>query len=132
VRLYLDANVIIYCIEGLREFQEAALRWVERAAQAEQGLVFTSRFARLECLSKPVAEGNSAKQALFEGFFGKLGLISVSDDLLELAVSLRARFTLRSADAVHLATAIAYKADVFLSGDRELARCTEIKVVPIP
>jgi predicted nucleic acid-binding protein len=61
-----------------------------------------------------------------------LGLVSVSDELLEQAVSLRARFGLRSADAVHLATTIAHTADVFLTGDRQLARCTDINVVPIP
>ena len=56
----------------------------------------------------------------------------MSDELLEQAVSLRARFGLRSADAVHLATAIAHNADVFLACDRQLARCTDINVVPIP
>jgi uncharacterized protein len=132
VRLYLDANAIIYCVEGAAEFREAALHWVDRAKQAEAGFVFTSRFSRLECLSKPLAQADAAKQALFEGAFEALGLVSVSDELLEQAVSLRARFGLRSADAVHLATAIAHDADVFLTGDRQLARCTDINVVPIP
>ena len=93
---------------------------------------FTSRLSRLEYLSKPLAQGDAAKQALFEGAFEAPGLVSVSDELLEQAVSLRAQFGLRSTDAVHLATTIADNADVFLTGDRQLARCTDINVVPIP
>ena len=34
----------------------------------------------------------------------------------------------RTPDAIHLATAIEEHADVFLTGDDDLKRCTEVKV----
>ena len=42
MRLYLDANPIIYSIEGVLDFRQAALAWIERAESA-QGVVITSR-----------------------------------------------------------------------------------------
>ena len=132
MRLYLDANAIIYCVEGVPEFRSAALGWVERARQVEGSVILTSRFSRLECLSKPMSEGDPVKLASFVGFFDTLRLVSITDELLEQAVALRARYRLRSADALHLATSIAEGADVFLTSDRRLARCTEVQVALIP
>ena len=41
---------------------------------------------------------------------------------------LRARHNFKTPDAIHLATAIEEKADVFLTGDVTLARCSDIQV----
>jgi len=73
MRLYLDANPIIYSIEGVPEFRLAALSWIERA-EAAQGAVITSRLSRLECRVKPLREGNSALLEQFDGFFSRGGL----------------------------------------------------------
>jgi predicted nucleic acid-binding protein len=127
VRLYLDANVIIYSIEGTPEFRGPALDWMARAQRAPLGQIMTSRISRLECRSKPSA-GNTALLALYDRLFALLLLRDVSAELIEHATDLRARFTLRALDALHLATAIREQADVFLTGDKRLARCTEINV----
>jgi predicted nucleic acid-binding protein len=58
-------------------------------------------------------------------------LLDVSSDVIEHATNLRARYGFRSPDAIHLATAILIGADVFLSGDAGLARCTEMNVVTL-
>jgi uncharacterized protein len=67
MRLYLDASPIIYSIEGMPEFRLAALGWVERA-EAAQGVMITSRLSRLECLVKPLRDGNAELKERFEGF----------------------------------------------------------------
>jgi predicted nucleic acid-binding protein len=35
MRLYLDANPIIYSVEGVPGFRQAALAWIERAEVAQ-------------------------------------------------------------------------------------------------
>ena len=47
MRLYLDANPIIYSIEGVPHFRQASLDWIARAEA--DGVVITSRLSRLEC-----------------------------------------------------------------------------------
>src|SRR5688572_739558 len=100
MRLYLDANPIIYSIEGLPEFRLAAVAWIERAEAAE-GTVVTSRLARLECLVKPLREGNTELLQRFEGFFFREGveLVDVSGDVIERATELRAHHNFRTPDA---------------------------------
>ena len=128
MRLYLDANPIVYSIEGVPAFRLAALDWVERAEA--DGVVITSRLSRLECRVKPLRDGNMDLLELFEGFFARksLELVEVTAEVIEAATQLRATHNFRAPDAIHLASALAAKADVFLTGDRNLARCPDLKV----
>jgi len=130
MRLYLDASSIIYSIEGVPEFRQATLRWIEQAEAAEAGALVTSRFSRLECRVKPLRDADADTLAHYEGFFARadLVLVEVSADVIEHATELRARYNVRSPDAIHLASAPREHADVFVTGDRQLRRCTEVKV----
>jgi predicted nucleic acid-binding protein len=127
--LYLDASAIIYSIEGVPQFREPVLAWIDRAGRVVDGQILTSRISRLECRSKPLATGNQALLARYDAFLGTLKLGSLTDELVERATDIRARFSLRSVDALHLATAISEQASVFLTGDGRLDRCTELNVV---
>jgi uncharacterized protein len=129
MRLYLDANPIIYGIEGVPKFRAAALDWLERA-EAAGGVVITSRLSRLECRVRPLREGNAELLARFEGFFARDGLelAEITAEVIEAATSLRAAHSFRPPDAIHLATALLAKADTFLTGDRDLARCPGLRV----
>jgi uncharacterized protein len=129
MRLYLDANPIIYSIEGVPEFRAAALAWIERA-EAASGAVITSRLSRLECRVRPLRDGNTELLTRFEGFFAREGLdlAEITPEVVETATALRAAHGFRPPDAIHLATAILAKADVFLTGDRNLGRCPGLEV----
>ncbi len=129
MRLYLDANPIIYSIEGVPEFRLAALAWIERA-EAAQHAVITSRLSRLECRVKPLREGNTDLLQRFDGFFSReeLEIVEVSAEVIENATELRAKHNFRAPDAIHLASAILAKADVFLTGDQNLKRCPGLTV----
>jgi predicted nucleic acid-binding protein len=128
MRLYLDANPIVYSIEGVPDFRLAALGWIERAEV--DGVVITSRLSRLECRVKPLRDGNMELLELFEGFFARksLELVEVTAEVIEAATQLRATHNFRAPDAIHLASALVAKADVFLTGDRNLVRCRELRV----
>jgi uncharacterized protein len=94
------------------------------------GSLVTSRLSRLECRSKPLRAGDLATVARFDVFFAgvELVLAEVSPAVVERATDLRARYNLKTPDAIHYATAVEIGAAVFLTGDRGLARCSEAPV----
>jgi len=129
MRLYLDANAIIYSIEGIPDFRRAALAWLE-CTEVADGAVITSRLSRLECRVKPVRQSNTELLAQFEGFFARrrLDLVDVSAEVIEYATELGAAHNFKAPDAIHLASARLSKADVFLTGDQVLRRCPGLQV----
>jgi len=94
------------------------------------GSLVTSRLTRLECRSKPLRAGDLATLAQFDVFFAGVELIlaEVSPAAIERATELRARYKLKTPDAIHYATAVEVGATVFLTGDRALTRCSEVPV----
>lgn len=90
MRLYLDANPIVYSIEGVPEFRLAAINWIERV-EAAAGVVITSRLSRLECRVKPLRDGNRDLLEAFEGFFVRenLELVEVTAEVIDTATQLR-------------------------------------------
>lgn len=94
------------------------------------GSLVTSRLTRLECRTKPLRAADAAALAAFDVFFGgvELTLIEVGAAVVERATELRARYNLKTPDALHYATAIEAGATVLLTGDRALSRCSEVPV----
>ncbi len=94
------------------------------------GSLATSRLTRLECRSKLLQVGDLATLAQFDVFFAGVELVIVELGLavVERATELRARYSLKTPDALHYATAIEVGASVFLTGDRSLSRCAEVPV----
>lgn len=88
----------------------------------------TSRISRLERRSKPTRDRDAALLARYDAAFAKARVVEITAAIIEGATELRARYGFRSPDAIHLATAIDGGADVFITGDASLARCTEITV----
>jgi uncharacterized protein len=127
--IYLDANVVIRLVEG-----DAATRapLVARLADSlgRPGSLATSRLTRLECRTKPLRAGDQGTLAQFEVFFAgiELGLMEVSAAVVERATELRAKYHLKTPDALHFAAAVEVGATVFLTGDRTFSRCTELAV----
>jgi predicted nucleic acid-binding protein len=74
--------------------------------------------------------GDQSTLAQFDVFFAGVELIltEVSAAVVELATELRARYNLKTPDALHYATAIEVGATVYLTGDRGLSRCSEVPV----
>jgi predicted nucleic acid-binding protein len=60
---------------------------------------------------------------------GDYRLLPVTRQIAESAADFRARYNLRTPDALHIATAIAAQCDVFLTNDAGIKRVTEITVL---
>jgi predicted nucleic acid-binding protein len=127
--IYADANVVIRLLEGdatARAPLEARLLPLRGTGR----FLATSRLTRLECRVKPLRNGDAALLALYDAFFAGLEvqLLDVTEAVLDKATEIRARLNLKTPDAIHLATAILAGVSAFLTGDRNLARCTEVSV----
>lgn len=128
-RLYLDANAIIYSVEGPPGVRAAVVTLVERV-EALAGRVVTSRLSLLECRVKPLRERDDERLSLYAAFFAKavVEVAELTPRVVELTTDLRARHGFKTPDALHLATALSAEVDVFATGDRALARCPGIQV----
>jgi len=58
-------------------------------------------------------------------------MIDVDGMIAERAADLRARYNLRTPDAIHIATAIVAGCDAFLTNDLALRRVTELRVLTL-
>lgn len=127
--IYLDSNVVIRLVEGDNQpRQQLELRLF--SSLGKPGTLVTSRLTRLERRTKPLKTSDFRTLAQFDVFFAgqELMMIEVTESIIELATELRARFNLRTPDALHYATAVVCGARVFLTGDLAFARLTEIPV----
>ncbi|MGI8678037.1 MAG: type II toxin-antitoxin system VapC family toxin [Jatrophihabitans sp.] len=71
-----------------------------------------------EILGKPLREGQQAEIEALLWFIARLELLPVDRATAELATALCARYRLRTADAVHLATAVIAGADRFITNNQ--------------
>jgi predicted nucleic acid-binding protein len=56
-------------------------------------------------------------------------LVSIDPETAKVAADLRARYNLRTPDALQLATAIKAGCDAFLTNDATLKKVTELKIL---
>lgn len=127
--IYLDANVIIRLIES----EPIVPNPVSVRIMPLMGIpdVFlTSILSRLECRVKPIKLGDTATLALYDGFFraAETKTAKITAAIIEKATQIRAVYNLKTPDAIHYATAILGGATTFLTGDKQLARATEVPV----
>lgn len=71
-----------------------------------------------ELLTKPMRIGASDELVALGSLLARLDLRPTDEATAELATALGARYGLRAADAVHLATAVAVGADRFITNNR--------------
>jgi uncharacterized protein len=125
--VYLDACTIIYLVEGAQSVQ---LTVKTRLSQHQANALITSRLSRLECRVGPVKNNADSLLSTYDAFFAAAGLtmVELTADVIERATELRAVYGFKTPDALHLASAIEGKANIFITGDGKLARCKEIPV----
>ncbi|MGC4002184.1 MAG: PIN domain-containing protein [Pirellulales bacterium] len=127
--IYLDANVVIRLVEG----DAATIAPLATRLAGSLGIansLLTSGLTRIECRSKPLQARDHATLAEYEVFFRGVELLiaEVSAAVIERATELRAKYRLKTPDALHYATAVEFGASVFLTGDKTFIRCDEIPV----
>jgi predicted nucleic acid-binding protein len=124
--LYLDAAPVIYVVEQVAPFFP-----VVDARLSAAGVVLTaSDLTRMECRVKPLREGNVDLLKDYDDFFASAvaKIMALSREVMDRATEIRARYSFKTPDAVHLAAAVAANCNVFLTNDHRLDRFPDIAI----
>lgn len=126
----LDTSLLVYLFHARSPFHDEAVAFWRRIERGTDHAVF-SQIGMVELLTGPKKRGRldlalSYRRVIMS--VPHLTLAGLSDPIVEIASDLRAKYGLRTPDAIHLGTAIAADADVFLTNDRNLKKVKEIKV----
>ena len=129
-RIYLDACVIIYLVEGTEPFRTSLVQELAPHLQEVGTTLHTSLLSRLECRVKPLRAADARLLAAYDAFLAQQDLLVVplTSSVIDGATELRSRQGFKTPDAIHLATAITERADLFLTGDGNLAKCEGLNV----
>ena len=117
--VYVDANILIYYVEGTPQLMEAA-ESVFDTYLAGGVILVTSEITVGECLrgvSPSDAKLADAYRDLLAGD-ALLHLVPVTRRIIERAAAIGAEFRLKLVDAIHVATAEMLGCTVFLTNDR--------------
>jgi predicted nucleic acid-binding protein len=130
-RLYVEAAPLIYYVEEHPDHVFKMDIIVDAAIQSSIELA-SSVITLTEVLVHPLKQGNSRLAQEYQDVLSgsdHFRLYDVTRQLAQTAAMLRARYELRTPDALHLATALDAGCDAFLTNDRGLSRVTEITVL---
>lgn len=108
-----DSDVLIYAASGHPLGVDA-----RRLIQADGSLI-GSLILLPETLSKPIRGGDDAEVSELLGLLARLDLKSVDTEVADASVVLAAKYHLRAADAIHLATAVVWGSDRFHTNNRK-------------
>jgi predicted nucleic acid-binding protein len=126
--IFLDTAPLIYFIEGNSEYQQC-LKQVFEANDRGDFSFITSSITLLEVLVKPIRENQTALadkyKAILTGAAG-IEILDVTLNIATKAAELRAKYNLRTPDAIQIGAAIEYKSDYFLTNDTQLKSIPEI------
>ena len=115
----LDTCLLVYAIEEDPKFGERVRAALAAEAQARFAI---SPLVKLECLVKPIRDADLVMQNRYETALGQLVLLPMPDAVFVAATHLRARFGLRTPDALHLACAQQHGCTALWTNDDRLAR----------
>jgi predicted nucleic acid-binding protein len=130
-RILIDTSVWIYHFEENAAFGEAASRVIEELEAGKfRGLA--SELTLLELIVKPLQLGRQDAADDYEtllSYFPNLDLVPISRDILLDAAGLRARYRLRTPDAIQLATAFSAGATLAITNDEAWAHIAGIETL---
>lgn len=130
-RLFLDTAPVIYYVEEHPHYIALVDKVFDRV---DRGLIkaITSSVTLAECLVVPYRTSNVSLQQAFLNALTQSRHTSfavIDQKVGERAARLRARYSLRLADALQFAVALNSGCDTFLTNDNDLKRVIELKVI---
>lgn len=129
--LYTETAPLIYYVEENPTYvakMDAIIAAIEdRPIEAVSSVITLT-----EVLTRPFKLGNARLAQEYRDILlhsGEFRLLPVTSRIAESAADLRARYNLRTPDALHVASGIDARCDVFLTNDTGIKRVTEIAVL---
>ncbi len=120
LRIYLDSCVVIYLIEEHPTFAPVIESLLGNQADT---VLYISSLTEMECLVMPLRNQNQLLVDKFRNWFDDLIVLPNEREVFQLGAQLRADHkTLKTPDAIHLATALHYGCDAFWTNDNRLSK----------
>lgn len=131
--VFLDTPSFIYYIEEDARYLSLVDTIFERIAEGYI-IGISSFITLLEVLVKPLEKGDSATAQEYRDFLlnsENLNLFPLDEDVAQEAAYMRARYKVKTPDAIQLATAHLKGAEVFITNDKDdiPQNIQEIKVI---
>ncbi|MBI4482041.1 MAG: PIN domain-containing protein [Acidobacteria bacterium] len=120
----LDSSVLIYHLEDMGPYSDLVEAAFGAIAEGRPTAVL-STISVAELLVRPFADGQKDRVAAFERFvfsFPNLSLIPPGYPTAKEAARLRAKYAIRTPDALLIATVLGEEAEAFLTNDARLRR----------
>lgn len=127
----LDTMIFIYSMESRKPYIPL-LRSIFNYIEGGFVKGVTSTITLLEILVKPIKDQNitAVKDYRFLlNNFPNLKMVSIDQRVAEKGAELRAKYGIRTPDAIQVAAAIENQATIFLSNDSKLKKVKEIEIV---
>ncbi len=132
-QLCIETAPFIYYTENRAGYVDK-MRAIFQHAIDEQITVVTSTITLTECLTKPLRDNDTGLITAYNSMLRstrRVRLVSVDETVAGRAADLRARYNLRTPDALHIATALVARCDAFLTNDLRLKRVVEVRVLAL-
>ncbi len=129
-KIGLDTTFFVYFLEEHPEYLRATRAIIDEIEAGRISGVFSS-VGLIEVLTGPKKLGRFDLARRYQQLithFPNLTIAGINERIVELASDLRSKYNIGTPDAIHLATAIDFGADKFVTNDLGLQRVKEIKV----
>ncbi|MDP3995140.1 MAG: PIN domain-containing protein [bacterium] len=126
----IDSAVFIYLLERHPQYflkAEHILKAVERGPSQ----AVLAGIGMVEILTGPKKRGRFDIANYYRYYlssFPHLTIVTMNGQMAELASDLCAAYSIKAMDAIHIATAIVFGADTFITNDKQLQKVKEISV----
>ena len=117
--IYFDSCLLTYLVEQDPTRGTAVVAAI--AAHADAVFAISS-LVRLECRARPLRDADVALLRRYESTFAQMTTLPMDEPVFEDAAHLRARFGLRTPDALHLACAKRHGCTALWTNDARLGR----------
>jgi predicted nucleic acid-binding protein len=132
-RLYVDANIFIYFVEGDGAERETVTALFVEAAEWDVQLV-TGEISIAECLRGALKHGDEAAASAYRHLLSNSDiteLVTADPVLYEYAALAGYTFSLKLIDAIHVASAVIGDCDGLLTNDKGIRGPEILKIIQL-
>jgi len=130
-RLGFDTSPIIYFVERNSKYLDLVREVIRRVDRGDfEGR--SSVVTLTEVLTKPKQSGNAAIEAQYSSLLlnsRNFALLPISVEVAEIAADLRARYNMRTPDALQIGAALSVSCEAFLTNDAALRRVNDLRIL---
>jgi predicted nucleic acid-binding protein len=119
--IYLDTCLVIYLVERHAQWGQPITDAIAGEPDARFGV---SPLVKCECLVGPIKRGDPVLRRAYDEVFSLFASLAMPEAVYLQAAELRARFGVKTPDALHLACAQYHRCEALWTNDDRLAQAS--------